>query len=259
MEKLGTLQHHDAITGTGIKSVYEDYYVKAVDALHDLEQMNTQILAHDFGKFGLEIKKLDESIMLRQVFKDKFYSPYQMASSFIVIAQNPGFSEISQLIQIECPYNKYSLYELDLEGKTMTSLAHDNFRSKAFINGKDEAQTIRNNIQLPVKFANFEKRKIYLIHKEKESDDEKKPKRNIKSKLNAMNQEHIDKSQSQISNFNAVIPGDSLKYGQKELKFLGLVQQEPFSQDHGIDMKTGKAKELDSKEIACTFEFIDHA
>lgn len=57
-----------------------------------------------------------------------------------------------------------------------------------------------------------------------------------------MSQEHIDKSQSLSSNYKIVIPGDSLEYGNKELKFLGLVQQEPFSQDHGIDQKTGQSK-----------------
>ena len=169
MEKLGTLQHHDAITGTGIKSVSEDYYVKATDALNDVEQMNSRIMSHEFSKFGLEIKKLDQSILQRQVFKDKIYSPYQMSHSFIVIAQNPGFSETEQLVKIECPYNKYSLYELNLEDKTMVSLSHDNFRSKVYINGKEDAQTIKNDIQLPIKFANFEKRKIFLVHQEKES------------------------------------------------------------------------------------------
>ena len=53
--------------------------------------------------------------MLRQVFKDKFYSPYQLASSYIIIAQNPSLSETKQLIKIECPYNKYSLYMLNPE------------------------------------------------------------------------------------------------------------------------------------------------
>lgn len=65
MEKLGTLQHHDSITGTGMKSVSEDYYVKAMDTLRDVEEMNSRILSHDFGKLGLEIKRLDQSIMLR--------------------------------------------------------------------------------------------------------------------------------------------------------------------------------------------------
>jgi hypothetical protein len=65
MEKLGTLQHHDAISGTGVRAVSEDYYVKATDALRDVESMNSRILQHDFNKFGLEIKRLDQSIMLR--------------------------------------------------------------------------------------------------------------------------------------------------------------------------------------------------
>ena len=44
MEKLGTLQHHDAMTGTGVKAVSEDYYVKASDTLKEVESMNSRIL-----------------------------------------------------------------------------------------------------------------------------------------------------------------------------------------------------------------------
>ena len=44
MEKLGTLQHHDAITGTGMKAVSEDYYVKASETLKDVDEMNRRIL-----------------------------------------------------------------------------------------------------------------------------------------------------------------------------------------------------------------------
>lgn len=62
MEKLGTLQHHDAITGTGMKAVSEDYYVKATDTLKDVEQMNSRILQHEFIQYGLDVKRLDASI-----------------------------------------------------------------------------------------------------------------------------------------------------------------------------------------------------
>lgn len=55
-----------------------------------------------------------------------------------------------------------------------------------------------------------------------------------------------------------MVPGDSLKYGEKELKFLGLIQQESLSQDHGIDKKSGKFKEMDN-EVAPSFEFSDHS
>lgn len=44
MEKIGTLQHHDAISGTGVKSVAEDYFVKAVDTLKEVQSMNGRIL-----------------------------------------------------------------------------------------------------------------------------------------------------------------------------------------------------------------------
>lgn len=64
MEKIGTLQHHDSITGTGLKKVSEDYFVKAVDTLKDVEQMNSRILSHELTNKGIEIKKLDQSIML---------------------------------------------------------------------------------------------------------------------------------------------------------------------------------------------------
>lgn len=37
MERLGTLQHHDAISGTGMRAVSEDYYVKAMETLRDVE------------------------------------------------------------------------------------------------------------------------------------------------------------------------------------------------------------------------------
>lgn len=49
MEKLGTLQHHDSITGTGVKAVAEDYYVKGMDSLRDVEEMNSRILQHEFS------------------------------------------------------------------------------------------------------------------------------------------------------------------------------------------------------------------
>lgn len=49
LQRLGTLQHHDAITGTGMKMVSEDYYVKAMDTLKDVQQMNSRILQHEFN------------------------------------------------------------------------------------------------------------------------------------------------------------------------------------------------------------------
>ena len=61
-----------------------------------------------------------------------------MSNSYIVIAQNPSFSETKQLIKIECPFNKYSLYELNPTDFTLQKIEHDNFRSKNFFNGKDE-------------------------------------------------------------------------------------------------------------------------
>jgi len=44
---------------------------------------------------------------------DKLYSPYQLSKQFIVIAQNPGFSQTKQLIKIECPYHDFKVYSLD--------------------------------------------------------------------------------------------------------------------------------------------------
>lgn len=48
--------------------------------------MNGRIIQHELKNKGLEIKKLDQSIMLRQVFKNKFYSPYQLSKHYLIIA-----------------------------------------------------------------------------------------------------------------------------------------------------------------------------
>ena len=86
LEKIGTLQHHDSITGTGVKSVAEDYYVKAANTFKDVEDLNFQILSQQMAEQGLMISKLDQSILTHKIFKDKMFSPYQMSNHFIVIA-----------------------------------------------------------------------------------------------------------------------------------------------------------------------------
>ena len=43
-EKLSTLFHHDSITGTSKKMVAQDYLLKAVSALENIEWLNLQAL-----------------------------------------------------------------------------------------------------------------------------------------------------------------------------------------------------------------------
>lgn len=136
-------------------------------------------------------------------------------------------------------------------------MEHDNFRSRAFLNSPEEGLTIKNDIQFPISFAPFETNKVFVVAKEAETREEKTS-QGTGSKLTMLGQQyHIDKSQSLTQNYDQVTPGESLTYGDKQLIFQGLVQQEPYSQDRGLDKATGKPKELSPREIACIFEFID--
>lgn len=51
-----------------------------------VEQMNGRVLQHELKNQGLEIKKIDQSIMLHQIFKNKYYSPYQLSKHYLIIA-----------------------------------------------------------------------------------------------------------------------------------------------------------------------------
>ena len=126
------------------------------------------------------------------------------------------------------------------------------------MNSKDGGATIRNNIQFPISFENFETQKIYLIVKSKKETAAKAKDAVVQAQLGLESQEHVDRSQAGESNFEQVTPGASLKYGSKELIFLGLAQQKAASADHSSRKASGKPKQEDGRETACLFKFKDH-
>lgn len=73
---------------------------------------------------------------------------------------------------------------VDLNDQSLQKVEHDNFRSKAQINGNQNAVTFKNEIQFPVSFATFETKKIFLIMKEKDTKvPQKQDDKTIESKL----------------------------------------------------------------------------
>ena len=59
-------------------------------------------------------------------------------------------------MKIDSPYDKFKLYELNLNEKSLTLVEHDNFRSKVFINGNVNRIAYTNEIQFPATFETFE-------------------------------------------------------------------------------------------------------
>ena len=79
--------------------------------------MNIHLIEDDLRKRGLDIKYLDHDIMLRNVLDKELYSSYQNTTKFIIIAENPSFSETTQLVKIDCPYKNYEMFQVDLNHK----------------------------------------------------------------------------------------------------------------------------------------------
>lgn len=47
LQDLGVLQHHDAITGTSMPLVSDDFFKKAHNLLQQVEELNTKVLARE--------------------------------------------------------------------------------------------------------------------------------------------------------------------------------------------------------------------
>lgn len=77
LEKLGTAHHHDAITGTSNREVAENYFIRVVDALKQINQLNLKTFNELIGKkYGISVKSFDSNIHLKSILQKKIYSPY---------------------------------------------------------------------------------------------------------------------------------------------------------------------------------------
>ena len=50
LQDIGVLQHHDAITGTSVPQVSEDFYIKAQKLLTQIEDLNLKVLKKELEK-----------------------------------------------------------------------------------------------------------------------------------------------------------------------------------------------------------------
>jgi len=96
LDNLGVVQHHDSITGTATNYVSNDYYAKAVEASQLTTNMLFEVMKPETLKqFGLDLKRISESLMTREVNmgkKDdngneavKAYSPFMLSKQMVVV------------------------------------------------------------------------------------------------------------------------------------------------------------------------------
>jgi hypothetical protein len=160
LQDLGVLQHHDAITGTSVPLVSDDFFKKAHSLLQQVEELNTKVLARELEKqHDIKLDRLDAGILSREV-NDKYYSPYHSKKEFLIVVQNPTNQMHEELLQAEVPYREFELLRLNHNG-TQYSVEYDQFTPKVMFNS--ENKVIKNMISFPIKFEADEDHHVYLV------------------------------------------------------------------------------------------------
>lgn len=131
---------------------------------------------------------------------NKTYSPYQFASSFLVIAQNPTLKAAEEAVQIEVPFQTFQIQQIDGPNGELENIQYDSFTPYKFLGG--DQLTPRYMAQFKVKFAENERQKVFLVSKDK-----------------------FKQSFAQAGAFEPATNGKQLKYGNKKLTYLGTSQE----------------------------------
>ena len=105
---MGTLQHHDAITGTSKYRAIKDFSAKAVKGVETANAMIAKHLKDQVS--GVSIKSLDP-VLVSQKYSDKYET--------LMVLYNPAYQGRKELIELEVPFHDFALWEVDKQGKSI--------------------------------------------------------------------------------------------------------------------------------------------
>lgn len=116
------------------------------------------------------------------------------------------------------PYSDFEVRRLKADG-TSPLITYDQFKPTVFFNSAKQVN--KNFISFPVKFNHDEDHHVYIVKKKTPTESEK-----AKSLTQAKANLNVDTSVARDPNFLPASLGQTLKYGEKELKYLGLIPGE---------------------------------
>lgn len=151
MDKLGTLQHHDAITGTAMPKVADDYVARANKGIEEIHKINSKIIANLlFSAYGVKVTgTVDPGVRLAETPSAYGFSLGDKTSFLVAVINPEPLQERHEFVQIEVPWNDIKVEELTAN-QSHQALAFDHFKPKLLLNS--HRTYIKSTASIPLSF-----------------------------------------------------------------------------------------------------------